>query len=138
MKKVLFILAVIALAAAWAYAADQAPANRDEACKILGNCGDDMISAAEMMRAQCAKMIDTAKSMMDKGMKIKTQGQVWGDKDMIAEGDKLYADGKKMMEEAQKMDEQCKIIIEEGKKKKAAASDYSKQPKDKNPKGDMF
>ena len=105
--------------------------SKTEACKLLGNCADDAVSAAEQMRIQCGKMMEAAKNLTDKGMQIKTRGQMWADKDMVTEGDAMVSRGTKMMEDAKKMDEQCKLIIDEAKKTKQKA-DQLKHEYDKN------
>jgi len=131
----LVIIAVM-LIAPLVYAEEEL--GRDEACKLLGNCGDEMVSTAEKMRAQCQDMIALAQKLKLKGGKLKQRGMVWGDQAMIAEGAGLIEQGQKMEDEARKMDEACKIIIEEGKKKKRSAGKMQTEGADQyhNPSGD--
>jgi hypothetical protein len=125
------ILMCLALAAVLLLPVVAAAQNKDmtkeDACKLLGTCADDTVAAAEAMRAQCVKMMDAGKALLDKGMQIKTRGQMWGDKAMAAEGDGMIARGQKMIDEAKKMDEQCKIMIDEAKKAKVTAEEMKKQ-----------
>jgi hypothetical protein len=79
------------------------------------------------MRAQCAKMIETANATIAKAMQVKTRGQMWGDKVMEAEGDVMLANGQKMLDEAKRMDDQCKLIIDSAKKAKQKAAELRAQ-----------
>jgi hypothetical protein len=130
-KKMLFLF-VAALVLLPVMAMAEQEMNQDEACKILGNCADDSIKAAETMRTHCANMMELANAQMAKGMQIKTRGQMWSDKDMVAEGDSLIERGKVMLEQAKKMDEQCKLIIDQAQKSKKKASEMNKNYEDKS------
>lgn len=118
-KWVILVAFSLALMAPLAMAEEgDADLSRDEACAILGECGDEMVGVAEMMQAQCQSMIRVADKMKKKGMKIKMRGQVWQDQEMMAEGEALIQQAEDMEEQAKKMDEVCRIIIEQGKNKK--------------------
>jgi len=118
---------LLMLLASVAYAEEEQDMSRDEACAILGDCGDEMVSIAEKMQAQCQSMIVVADKLKTKGMKLKMRGTVWGDQGMIDEGDKMVQDALKMEAEAKRMDEACKIIIDAGKKKKKRSSEMATQ-----------
>jgi len=123
MKWVSFAVVAVMMLAPMAYAENDEEMSHDEACAILGDCGDEMVTIAERMQAQCQSMIKVAQKLKNKGTKIKMRGTVWGDQAMIEEGDAMIQQALKMEEEAKRMDEACKIIIEQGKKKKKRADE---------------
>lgn len=106
--------------------------NKEDACKLLGNCADDSIKAAEAMRTQCANMMELANAQIAKGMQISTRGKMWGDKEMTAEGDALVERGKAMLDQAKKMDEQCKLIIDNAQKSKKKSEEMGKKAEGKD------
>ena len=87
-----------------------------QACTMIGGCGNDMVAAAQQMMVQCDNMIATAKKLKDKGIQIKTHGQITLDQQMIAEGEKLIQQAEQMEEQARKMSEACRLLVEQGKK----------------------
>ncbi len=98
--------------------AEEEQMDRQKACDLLGNCGQDMIEAAKSMMAECEKMMAKAQDLMNKGKAIKGQGMLWGDEEMIADGQATYDQGKKMYDEAKAMSESCALIISAGEQMK--------------------
>jgi len=114
---------------------------QEEACALMGNCGNDMVSAAKSMQAECEKMMAKATALMEKGKMILGQGQLWQDKEMEAEGKAIYEQGKKMYDDAKTMSDTCSLIIAEGEKIKNKSAKIGEKPKDKKesqPKGDTL
>lgn len=114
-------LFAVALMAAMVLAEEQGQMTRDQACSLLGNCGDDMVNSAQQMMAQCENMIATAKKLKEKGIQIKTRGEIWQDQEMIDEGSRLIEQAEQMETQAKKMSDACKILLEEGLKRKKKA-----------------
>lgn len=122
MKRVTVILVgLIFLLAAFSFAIAEEKAekiDKQKACDLLGNCGADMVKAAQSMLAECNSMMAEAEKLMNKGKMIRGQGLLWSDKEMEDEGMAIYNQGKKMFDEAKALSDTCKIIIEEGEKVK--------------------
>jgi hypothetical protein len=139
MKQIL-ILMVMAffLMASWAMAEEKM--DKNEACDLIGDCGDDMVQAAKTMQAECQSLMAKATVLMDKGKMIRGQGLMWADKEMEADGMAIYTQGKKMYESAKDMNDVCELIIAEGEKtkKKYKSGKKSKGSDVSLPKGGEF
>lgn len=117
-RMILSLALALMIIPAWAIAEEQI--DRDKGCDILENCADSEIDAAKRMKVECTNMMDKANEMIRQGMRLKTEGQMISDQDLVAEGDALLQRGKLMLEQAKKMDEACTLIInqaEDAKKK---------------------
>ena len=120
MRKLGFVLATLAvLTLSTAVHADDAKktdADKKEACALLGNCGEEMARQARTVMDDCKAMMAKAQELMDKGKRIRGQGLLWQDKEMIADGTSLYDQGEKMYAEAKKMSQACAQLIKNGEK----------------------
>lgn len=139
-KTVILVLAMVVglFAVSLAYAEDDM--DKDEACKLLGRCGKDMVDVATSMLNECNDMMKQAEVLMDKGKKIRGQGLRWRDKELEDEGMALYDEGKSMYDKAKAMSETCKLIIEKGEKTKKKYASSDPAPGDAgppNPTGDI-
>ncbi len=137
MKRWMVVGVLLVMVMATAAMAENAK-DKDAACALLGNCGNDMVESAKAMQVQCNKMMADAEKLMEKGKMIRGQGKLWQDKDMEAEGQNLYNQGKKMYDEAKTMSDTCALIIAEGEKtkKKYKYSGKKSDGKTKVPSGD--
>ena len=130
-KRLMMTVLIVALFAAVALAAD-AKKDKNETCALIGNCGNDMVTAAKSMQVECEKMIAKGKELIEKGKMIRGQGALWQDKAMEADGQTLYDQGKAMYDEAKAMHNTCALIIAQGEKTKKKYSGYHSK-KDEKP-----
>jgi hypothetical protein len=142
MKRVLILAVATALIigfAAYAMAEDSKDKkmSKEEACALLGACGDDMANTAKVMQEECKKMMTKAEELQARGASIKAQGKMWQDKEMEADGQALIDQGKQMYDKAKAMSDACALIIDQAAKlknkgaKPTPAQDQKKQPTEK-------
>ena len=133
---VIMFVFVFVMAAVWAMAEDKM--SKDEACALLGDCGEDMVKTAKAMQVACDKMIVESKKLMEKGKLIRGQGMIWQDKEMEGQGQALYDQGKKMYDQAKAMSDTCALVIAAGEQtqKKYKKASGKKDGKEPSPKGD--
>lgn len=130
MRKWIVLIAMVMILMASTAFAEQKNITKDEACALLGSCGDDVVKTAMAMKAECKNMMTKAEELIKKGKMIRGQGQLWQDKEMETEGESLYNLGKAMMEKAKTMNDACDLIIAQGEKTKKK---YKKQASDDKP-----
>ena len=139
MRKVILVAVMITLfTASFAMAGEKL--SKDKVCALLGDCGDDMVAAAQEMAVQCQSMMEKAKALMEKGKMIRGQGIIWQDKEMEDSGQALYNTGKEMYDNAKSMNDVCALVIAEGEKAKEKAKTIRKSsdPVEKVPAGDKI
>ena len=134
------VLTLIALFAFSAMAVAEEEMSKNQACALLGNCGNDIVQSAKAMQAECEKMMEKAKGLMDKGKMIRGQGMLWQDKEMETEGQSIYDQGKTMYDKAKAMSDACALLIAQGEQTRNKYKKFSKKSDEKEPnlQGDMI